>query len=65
LNKAAALKHTIEEGINHMWTCSVIQMHPKAVLVCDERATYELKVGTVNYFKDIEKDNLDPESLIS
>jgi glucosamine-6-phosphate deaminase len=65
LNKAAALRHTIEEGINHMWTCSVIQMHPRAIVVCDERATYELKVGTVNYFKEIEHDHLDPESMLS
>jgi glucosamine-6-phosphate deaminase len=29
-------------------------MHQKAVIVCDEDATDELKVGTVRYFKDIE-----------
>jgi len=27
-------------------------------------ATYELKVGTYNYFKDIEKNNLNPETLL-
>ncbi|MCF7933759.1 MAG: glucosamine-6-phosphate deaminase [Spirochaetia bacterium] len=64
LNKATALKKTVEDGINHMWTCSIIQMHPKAILVCDDKATYELKVGTVNYFKDIESKNLDPETLL-
>jgi len=62
-NKARALQHAVEEGINHMWTISALQMHPKGVIVCDEAATYELKVGTYNYFKDIEKDNLAPESL--
>lgn len=62
-NKARALRHAVEEGINHMWTISALQMHPKGIIVCDEAAAYELKVGTYNYFKDIEKDNLAPESL--
>ena len=53
-NKARALRAVIEEGVNHMWTLSCLQMHPKAIIVCDEDATEELKVGTVRYFKDIE-----------
>jgi glucosamine-6-phosphate deaminase len=53
-NKARALVHAIEEGVNHMWTVSCLQLHPKAVFVCDEAATDELKVGTVRYFKEIE-----------
>lgn len=57
-NKARALQHVVENGVNHMWTVSVLQLHPKAIIVCDEEATYELKVGTYNYFKDIEKENL-------
>lgn len=57
-NKARALQNVVEQGVNHMWTVSVLQLHPKAIIVCDEEATYELKVGTYNYFKDIEKDNL-------
>lgn len=56
-NKAVALKHAIEEGISQMWTVSSLQMHKKAVIVCDDDSTDELKVGTVKYFKDIEKDN--------
>ena len=28
------------------------------IIVCDEAATEELKVGTYRYFKDIEKNNL-------
>ncbi len=58
--KARALQKTIEEGVNHMWTASVLQLHPKVIIVCDDEATVELKVGTVNYFKDIEKANLQP-----
>lgn len=57
-NKARALQKVVEEGVNHMWTVSVLQLHQKGMIVCDEDSTYELKVGTVNYFKDIEKDEL-------
>jgi len=32
-------------------------MHPRAIIVCDEDATDELKVGTVRYFMDIERSN--------
>ncbi len=63
-NKARALHHTIEEGINHMWTISALQTHRKGLIVCDEEATVELKVGTVKYFKDIESANLDPATLL-
>ncbi|MCL2197270.1 MAG: glucosamine-6-phosphate deaminase [Treponema sp.] len=58
-NKARALRAVVEEGINHMWTLSCLQMHQKAIIVCDEDATEELKVGTVKYFKDIEKKNIE------
>jgi len=57
-SKARALRAVIEEGVNHIWTLSCLQMHPKAIVVCDEDATEELKVGTVRYFKDIEKENI-------
>ena len=63
-SKAKALQHAIEGGINHMWTISSLQLHPKGIIVCDDKATNELKVGTVNYFKDIESENLDPESIL-
>lgn len=63
-NKARAVRHAIEEPINHIWTISVLQMHPKGIIVCDEEATDELKHGTYKYFKDIEQDNLDPQSLL-
>jgi glucosamine-6-phosphate deaminase len=63
-NKARALSKVVEEGVNHMWTVSALQLHPKGIIVCDDSATYELKVGTVAYFKIIEASNLDPETLI-
>ena len=61
--KARALKHAVEEGVNHMWTISALQLHPKGMIVCDEHATYELKVGTYKHFKSIEENNLEPEKL--
>jgi glucosamine-6-phosphate deaminase len=57
--KARALRHGVEFGVNHMWTISCLQLHPKAIIVCDDDATLELRVGTVRYFKDIEAANLD------
>jgi glucosamine-6-phosphate deaminase len=63
-NKARALKHAIEGSVNHIWTISALQMHPKGIIVCDEESTDELKVGTVKYFKDIESANLDPATLL-
>ncbi|OZJ04057.1 hypothetical protein BZG36_03580 [Bifiguratus adelaidae] len=51
-HKAIALAKCIEEGVNHMWTVSAIQLHPKSLIVCDEDATLELH--TVKYFKSIE-----------
>ncbi len=63
-NKARALSKVVEEGVNHMWTVSALQVHPKGLIVCDDDATYELKVGTVKYFKDIESANLDPDTLL-
>jgi glucosamine-6-phosphate deaminase len=64
-NKSRALQHAIEKGVNHMWTISTLQLHPRGMIVCDEASTYELKVGTYKHFKDIEKKNLDPESLLT
>jgi glucosamine-6-phosphate deaminase len=45
--KARGLRGTlVEMGVNHMWTISCLQLHPKAILVCDDDATSELRVGT-------------------
>jgi hypothetical protein len=50
-HKAFALYKAIEEGVNHMWTVSAFQQHPKTLFICDEDATLELRVKTVKYFK--------------
>ena len=57
-NKARALQHAVEGGVTQMWTISALQMHRHGIIVCDEAATDELKVGTYKYFKDIERNNL-------
>jgi len=64
LGKARALKHAIEGGVNHMWTISALQLHPKGMIVCDDASTNELKVGTYRHFKSLEKNNLDPKKLL-
>ncbi len=63
-NKARALQQAVEFGVNHMWTVSCLQLHPQGTIVCDDAATVDMKVGTVQYFKDIEKSNLDPKKLL-
>lgn len=57
-NKALAVAHAVEGSINHMWPVSALQMHQKSIIICDEASTIELKVGTYQYFKEIEKDNI-------
>ena len=54
IKKSYALYKCIEEGVNHMWTVSALQLHPKVTIVCDEESTAELKVKTVNYFKNLQ-----------
>ena len=53
-NKARALQQAVEGSVNQMWTITALQLHPKGIIVCDEAATEELKVGTYRYFKEIE-----------
>mgnify|MGYP002620070719 CR=1 FL=1 len=54
-HKARALQAAVEGPVTHYWTISALQTHRHGIIVCDEAATDELKVGTYKYFKDIEK----------
>lgn len=54
-NKARALQQAVEGSVNQMWTITALQLHPKGIIVCDEAATEELKVGTYRYYREIEK----------
>ena len=53
-HKARALQAAVEGPLTQMWTVSAVQNHPHAIIVADEAACDELKVGTYKYFKDIE-----------
>ncbi|MCW2474583.1 glucosamine-6-phosphate deaminase [Candidatus Symbiopectobacterium sp. NZEC151] len=57
-NKAQALQAAVEGNVNHMWTISCLQLHAKAIIVCDEPSTMELKVKTVKYFHELEAESL-------
>ncbi|MDR1344511.1 MAG: glucosamine-6-phosphate deaminase [Tannerellaceae bacterium] len=63
-NKARALHQAVEGAVSQMWTITALQLHPKGIIVADEAACAELKVSSYNYFKDIEKDNLSPDTLL-
>nr|AGS53647.1 glucosamine-6-phosphate deaminase [uncultured bacterium contig00086] len=52
--KARALQAAVEGGVSQWCPLSCLQMHPKAIIVCDEEAADDLKYGTVRYFKDLE-----------
>ncbi|MDR0864138.1 MAG: glucosamine-6-phosphate deaminase [Candidatus Symbiothrix sp.] len=64
-NKARAVAQGVEGAVSQKWTITALQMHPKGIIVCDELACDELQVGTYRYFKDIEKNNLDYNRLLS
>ena len=57
--KARALQAAIEGPVSHWCPLSCIQTHEKAIIVCDEEAAEELKYGTVRYFQDQEKSELE------
>jgi glucosamine-6-phosphate deaminase len=52
-NKAEAIRQTVEGGVSHMCTASVLQMHKNGVLVCDENAASRLSPHVVEYFQEI------------
>ncbi len=52
--KALAIYHAVEMPVQHMWPVSALQLHKKAIIVCDEPACMELKFKTLKYFAQIE-----------
>lgn len=52
--KARAIYGAVEGSLNHMCPISILQMHPHAVIACDEEATAQLNPEIVRYFKDNE-----------
>jgi glucosamine-6-phosphate deaminase len=57
-DKAPALRAAVEGGVSHWCPLSCLQMHPRAVIVCDEDAAGGLQASTVKYFKDIARDTV-------
>ncbi|AGH82166.1 glucosamine-6-phosphate deaminase [Psychromonas sp. CNPT3] len=57
-NKAYALQAAVEGSVNHLWTVSALQLHPRSIVVCDAASTLELKVKTLKYFTELEVDNI-------
>ena len=53
-NKAQALKHSIEDGISHVWTLSELQRHQHGIIVCDKEAASDLSEPTIKYFLEIQ-----------
>lgn len=53
-SKARAVRHAVEGPVSQMWPASALQTHRASILVCDDDAIEELRVGTVRYFNDIE-----------
>jgi glucosamine-6-phosphate deaminase len=45
--KAKAVKAGVEGGVNHLWTISALQMHPRWLMVVDEEACAELDYKTL------------------
>ena len=50
--KARALQAVVEGSVSQFWTLSCLQMHPNAIIVCDEDSAVDLKYGTVRHFKE-------------
>ena len=54
-HKARALAASVEGGVTQKWTASALQLHPAAIIACDEPACGELTVDTYKFFLDMEK----------
>ncbi|MBB1273439.1 glucosamine-6-phosphate deaminase [Psychromonas sp. SR45-3] len=57
-HKALALQTAVEGSVNHLWTVTALQLHQKAIIVCDSASTMELKVKTLKYFTELEAENI-------
>ena len=52
--KARAIQAAVEGAISHWCPLSCLQMHQRAIIVCDYEAAEELKYGTFRHFQAIE-----------
>lgn len=51
--KARALHEGVEGAVSQMWPITALQLHPDTIIVADEIACSELKVGTYRFFKEV------------
>ena len=58
IKKSIAIKECIEGSVSNQYTCTIVQNHRKAIVICDDLATNELRVKTYNYYKNLQK-NID------
>lgn len=54
-HKSIALKECLEGNINNTWTITVLQQHRKCLIACDKPSTKELKIKTLEYFKNLQE----------
>jgi glucosamine-6-phosphate deaminase len=55
ISKAVAIQQCIEGAVNHLCTASMLQLHKKALIVCDRDSANELKLKTLDYFENLQK----------
>ena len=55
IKKAVAIRECIEGAVSNQYTCTIVQHHPKAIVICDHKASYELKVKTYQYYVNLQK----------
>lgn len=61
--KAEALRQGVEGAVTHMWTVTALQMHPDAIILCDEPASGLLRPDTREMFRFMEIDSSIDESM--
>ncbi len=55
LSRSHTLQQFLEGSINHMNPVTTFQRHTSCTVIADELSTYELRMKTVHYFKQIEQ----------
>lgn len=64
LAKANAVYQAIEGSVSSMYPITALQYHRKALILCDELASYDLRVKTVKYFDSVIDDYSRHEDLM-
>lgn len=54
ISKSHAIAQSIEGCISSMCPVTALQMHNRALIVCDELAAFDLKLRTIRYFEKLD-----------